>query len=121
LNVIYRTLGELLCLEALTYAVGIMGLWNAIHPQAKANRSQSFLLQKMILLGVGVFVAYELIYFTSLASFRRYWDELFLGLHLFLQIAALILIFFYHRSTRNSAGIALAIFFINRICLSNLA
>lgn len=61
------------------------------------------------------FIAYELIYFTSLASFRQRWYELFLGLHVFLQAAALALLWFHHSASRVYVGIALVIFLVDRL------
>ncbi|KAL8770549.1 MAG: hypothetical protein Q9209_003805 [Squamulea sp. 1 TL-2023] len=74
-----------------------------------------FLLSKIILLGIGALVAYELLYFTSLGSFRQRWYELFLVLHVSLQIAALVLLWFHHHGSRPYVGIALAIFLVDRL------
>ncbi|KAL9593214.1 MAG: hypothetical protein Q9179_006020 [Wetmoreana sp. 5 TL-2023] len=74
-----------------------------------------FLLSKIILLGLGAFVAYELIYFTSLGSFRQKWYELFLALHVVLQVVALVLVWFHHHNSRPYVGAALAIFLIDRL------
>ena len=113
LNIIHRRLGELLCLEALLHALGMMTVWYTIlRPRESLT---DFLLQKMILLGLGALIAYELLYFTSLASFRRRWYELFLGLHIFLQAAALALVFFHHKGARIYVGIALGIFLVDRL------
>lgn len=60
-------------------------------------------------------VAYETIYFTSLSSFRQRWYELFLGLHVVLQIIALALLFFHHHGSRPYVAAALAIFLVDRL------
>jgi hypothetical protein len=74
-----------------------------------------FLLNKVILLGIASFISYEALYFTSLASFRKHWYELFLELHVFLQATALVLLFFHHPNSRVYVGIALGIFLFDRL------
>ena len=74
-----------------------------------------FLLLKVILLGLGAFFSYDLLYIISLATFRQRWYELFLGLHIILQTAALVFVFFHHSASRPYVGIALAIFLIDRL------
>ena len=61
------------------------------------------------------FAAYETIYFTSLGSFRQRWYELFLGVHVVLQTAALILVFFHHHGSRPYVAIALFVFLLDRL------
>lgn len=67
------------------------------------------------LTGLLALVAYETIYFTSLSSFRQRWYELFLGLHVVLQIVALALLFFHHHGSRPYVVAALIIFLIDRL------
>ncbi|KAK1079270.1 hypothetical protein LTR33_006533, partial [Friedmanniomyces endolithicus] len=47
--------------------------------------------------------------------FRQWWYEVFLGLHVVLQAAGLVLVFFHHRNGRIYVGIALAIFLLDRL------
>ncbi|MCJ1456834.1 hypothetical protein MMC28_007199 [Mycoblastus sanguinarius] len=114
LNVLHRRLGELMCLLALFHSAGMIGVWYTLLRPAGVELVK-FLLMKMILLGIGAFAAYELIYFTSLGTFRQRWYELFLGLHVILQVAALILVWFHHRGSRLYVGVALGIFLIDRL------
>ena len=114
LNILHRRLGEVMCLLALLHSVGIMGVWYTILRRAGITLVH-FLLIKMILLGIGAFIAYELIYFTSLGSFRQRWYELFLASHVFLQVVALILVWFHHSRSRTYVGVALAVFLIDRL------
>jgi hypothetical protein len=58
---------------------------------------------------------YVTLYFTSLASFRQRWYELFLGFHVFLQVTALVLLLFRHPNSRVYVGIALGVFLIDRL------
>jgi len=114
LNIFHRRLGEVMCLLALLHSAGMIGVWYTILRPVGITLVK-FLLIKMILLGIGALVAYELIYLTSLGSFRQRWYELFLGLHIVLQAAALVLVWFHHRRSRWYVGIALAIFLIDRL------
>ncbi|MCJ1244730.1 hypothetical protein MMC30_001929 [Trapelia coarctata] len=114
LNILHRQLGELMCLAALLHSVGMIGVWYTLLRPIGFSLAK-FLLSKIILLGIGAFVAYESLYITSLGSFRQRWYELFLGLHIILQIVALVLLFFHHHGSRIYVGIALAVFLIDRI------
>ena len=114
LNIIHRRLGEVMCLLALLHSAGMMGVWYTLL-RLSGMTLVDFLLKRMILLGIGAFVAYELIYFTSLGSFRQHWYELFLGLHVVLQIIALVLVWFHHPRSRIYVGVALGIFLIDRL------
>lgn len=114
LNIFHRRLGEVMCLLALLHSAGMIGVWYTVLQPAGIPLIK-FLLIKMILLGIGAFVAYEMLYFTSLGSFRQRWYELFLGIHIVLQVAALVLVWFHHRRSRWYVGVALAIFLIDRL------
>lgn len=114
LNILHRRLGEVMCLLALLHSAGMIGVWYTILQPAGITLI-NFLLIKMILLGIGAFLAYEILYFTSLGSFRQRWYELFLGVHVVLQVAALVLVWFHHRRSRWYVGVALAIFLIDRL------
>lgn len=114
LNVFHRRLGEVMCLLALLHSVGMIGVWYTILRPTGFGLAR-FLLSKIIIIGMGALVAYELIYFTSLGSFRQRWYELFLALHVSLQVVALILVWFHHHNSRPYVGAALAIFLIDRL------
>ncbi len=114
LNILHRRLGEVMCLLALLHSAGMIGVWYTVL-QLAGMTLLKFLLMKMILLGIGAFFAYSLLYFTSLGSFRQRWYELFLGVHVVLQVAALVLVWFHHRRSRWYVGVALAIFIIDRL------
>lgn len=114
LNIFHRRLGEVMCLLALLHSAGMIGVWYTVLQPAGITLIK-FLLIKMILLGIFAFVAYETLYFTSLGSFRQRWYELFLGVHVVLQVAALVLLWFHHHRSRWYVGVALAIFLIDRL------
>ncbi|KAL8733235.1 MAG: hypothetical protein Q9166_002252 [cf. Caloplaca sp. 2 TL-2023] len=92
----------------------MVGVWYTILRPVGFTLAR-FLLSKIILLGLGALVAYELIYFTSLGSFRQRWYELFLVLHVSLQVIALVLVWFHHHGSRPYVAAALAIFLVDRL------
>ncbi|MCJ1473766.1 hypothetical protein MMC13_002417 [Lambiella insularis] len=114
LNIVHRRLGEIMCLLALLHSLGMVGVWYTLLRPVGFSFVR-FILSKIILLGVGAFVAYESLYVTSLGSFRQQWYELFLGLHVFLQCAALVLLYYHHHGSRIYVGIALTIFLVDRL------
>ena len=114
LNILHRRLGEITCLLALLHSAGMIGVWYTLLRPTGLTLAR-FLLSKIILLGIGAFVAYETLYFTSLGSFRQRWYELFLGLHVVLQVIALVLLWFHHHGSRVYVAIALAIFLVDRL------
>ncbi|TVY41137.1 Ferric/cupric reductase transmembrane component [Lachnellula occidentalis] len=114
LNLIHRRLGELLCLEALLHFAGMVATWYQIFRPSGFGFIR-FLTLKVTFLGLIALISYELLYFTSLASFRQRWYELFLGLHIVLQIIGLIFVFLHHSASRPYVGVSLAIFLIDRL------
>lgn len=114
LNILHRRLGELMCLEAFLHTLGMIGVWYTLLRPSGFGLVR-FILNKVILLGFFAFISYETLYFTSLASFRQRWYELFLGIHIVLQIAALVLVFFHHSGSRVYVVAALLIFLVDRL------
>lgn len=113
LNIFHRRLGELMCLLALIHSAGMVVVWYTIlYPRIDVWQ---FLAIKMIWLGLLAFISYEVLYLTSLGSFRQRFYELFLGIHIVLQVAALILLWFHHHGSRPYVGIALGIFLLDRL------
>ncbi|KAL9600680.1 MAG: hypothetical protein Q9219_003010 [cf. Caloplaca sp. 3 TL-2023] len=113
LNIFHRRLGEIMCLLALLHTIGMVATWYTLLLPTGFGFTR-FISSKIILLGIGAFVSYELIYFTSLRSFRQRWYELFLALHVSLQVAALALVWFHHSNSRWYVGAALVIFLVDR-------
>ena len=112
-NILHRRLGEIMCLLALLHSVGMIVVWYTLLRSPTFTLAR-FLLSKIVLLGIGALVAYEALYFTSLGSFRRKWYELFLKLHVGLQVIGLILLWFHHHGARIHVDMALAIFIVDR-------
>ncbi|RWA05623.1 hypothetical protein EKO27_g9481 [Xylaria grammica] len=116
LNIYHRRVGEFMCFEALVHFVGMV-IWRLLlEPKWLATESiWHYFTHPLVLQGIGAFVSYELLYFTSLASFRERWYELFLAYHVLLQIAALVLLWLHFFTSRPYILASLAIFITDRI------
>lgn len=113
LNIFHRRLGEWLTVAAVIHAVGmVIGFYQLLAPFGYSLGW--YLTRKIIILGVIAFFSYLVIYCTSLGSFRQAFYELFLVLHIFLQIAALAFVFFHHHNARPYVGVAVAIWLLDR-------
>jgi hypothetical protein len=114
LNIFHRRAGELLCFEAFLHLAGMVTVWYGLLRHLGFTLAR-FLFNRVVGLGLGAFVAYEVLYFTSLGSFRVRWYEIFLALHVFLQFAGLVLLWFHHNTSRPYVGISLVIFVVDRL------
>ncbi|KAK0628312.1 hypothetical protein B0T17DRAFT_605990 [Bombardia bombarda] len=117
LNVFHRRVGELMCLEAAVHFASMV-VWQFVLEAdwLKATTTpREYFTHPLILLGIGAFVSYELLFFTSLGSFRQRWYELFLASHVFLQVAALVFLWFHFYTSRPYVALALAIFLVDRL------
>ncbi|KAI1413660.1 hypothetical protein F5Y13DRAFT_160821 [Hypoxylon sp. FL1857] len=116
LNIYHRRVGELMCFEALVHFGGmiIWRLWIS-PPWLKSNSFYNYITHPLILFGIGAFASYELLYFTSLGSFRERWYELFLASHVVLQIAALAFLWLHFFTSRPFVLASLVIFAIDRL------
>lgn len=116
LNILHRRVGELLCLAAFVHFAGMMLYQLVLCPEWFRKRTLlQFLGEPLVLLGLGAFASYELLYFTSLGSFRQRWYELFLASHVVLQVAALAFLWLHYHTSRPFVTASLAIFLIDRI------
>ncbi|KAI0526405.1 hypothetical protein F5B22DRAFT_156678 [Xylaria bambusicola] len=116
LNIYHRRVGEWMCFEALVHFVGMV-IWRlCLEPEWLATESiWHYFTHPLVLEGIGAFVSYELLYFTSLRSFRERWYELFLASHVVLQIAALVFVWFHFFTSRPYVLASLVIFVSDRI------
>ncbi|USP74012.1 hypothetical protein yc1106_01286 [Curvularia clavata] len=114
LNIFHRRVGEVMCLEAFVHFLGIFATWYGLLRHLGFTLAK-FLFNRVVLLGLAALIAYELIYFTSLGSFRQRWYEIFLALHIVLQVAGLVFLWFHHHTSRPYVGISLGIFLIDRL------
>jgi len=80
-----------------------------------------FLTEKTVYLGLITLFCYEVLYAASLASFRKWWYELFLGLHVGLQAGALGFLYFHHRGSKPYVRVTLAIFLLDRLVFRLMA
>ena len=114
LNVFHRRLGELLTITAIIHAVGMtIGFYQLLAPAGYTL--WWYLTRYIIVFGVIAFVCYMLIYFTSIGYFRHACYELFLVSHIFLQVVALVMLFFHHHNARPYVAAALAVWVLDRL------
>jgi NAD(P)H-flavin reductase len=114
LNIFHRRVGEVMCFEAFLHFAGMWAVWFGMLRHLGFTLER-FIFNRVVLLGLAAFFAYEAIYFTSLGSFRKRWYELFLALHIVLQVAGLVFLWFHHYTSRPYVGISLAIFLVDRV------
>ncbi|KAF1836995.1 hypothetical protein BDW02DRAFT_520072 [Decorospora gaudefroyi] len=114
LNIFHRRVGEVICVQAGLHFVGMVCVWYGLLRHVGFTLVQ-FLFNRVVLLGLAALVAYQGIFFTSLASFRQRAYELFLVLHVLLQAAGLAFLWFHHASSRPYVGVSLGIFLLDRV------
>jgi hypothetical protein len=117
LNIFHRRVGELMCFEAAVHLVGML-LWQfVLSPEwlLASRTARAYFTHPLILCGIGALAAYELLYFTSLASVRQRCYEFFLATHVFLQAAALVFLWFHFYTAQPYIALSLAIFLADRL------
>ncbi|KAK6221130.1 hypothetical protein LQW54_001703 [Pestalotiopsis sp. IQ-011] len=116
LNIFHRRVGEWMCFEALVHSLGMLldNLFFEVE-WLRAGDVWQFLRHPLVLLGLGAFASYELLFFTSLGSFRQKWYEAFLALHVVLQIVALVFLYLHFWTARPYVLVCLAIFLADRL------
>lgn len=117
LNIFHRRVGEWMCFVAVVHFISML-LYQFFIAEDWLLASQSpkaYFTHPLILFGIGTFVSYELLFFTSLGSFRQRWYELFLASHVILQVAALGFLWGHFYTSRPYVIIALAIFLLDRL------
>jgi hypothetical protein len=80
LNMFHRRVGELMCFEALLHFLGMFFVWYGLLRRLGFTLAR-FVFNRIVLLGLGAFISYQVIYFTSLGSFRKRMYEVFLATH----------------------------------------
>lgn len=117
LNIFHRRVGEWMCLEAFIHSAGEV-LWRfAFAPDWLTIKPDvwQYLTHRIIYLGIGAFISYELLYFTSVGSFRRRWYEAFLASHVALQTLALGFLYLHYHTARPYVRLSLLIFLVDRL------
>ncbi|KAL2256302.1 hypothetical protein VTK26DRAFT_1880 [Humicola hyalothermophila] len=116
LNIFHRRLGEWMCFIGVVHFI-TMAAWHLVLADdwLAAESVRAYFTHPVVLFGIGTFVAYESLYFTSLASFRQRWYEFFLASHVLLQVAALAFLWFHFETSRPYVAVSLAIFLADRL------
>lgn len=117
LNIFHRRVGEWMCFEAFVHSLGML-IWRfALEPHwlQREPGTWAYLTHPLIYEGIGAFVSYEMLYFTSLGSFRQRWYEIFLASHVVLQILALVFLYLHFHTARPYVLASLAIFVADRL------
>jgi NAD(P)H-flavin reductase len=113
MNLLHRRLGEWMCFLAVVHIGAMLMGWYEFH-RPRGLGLIRYLLIPYILWGVGTWLAYQTLYLTALRSFRVWWYEAFLGLHVLLQAGALIMLWLHNPASRQFILAALAIFVLDR-------
>lgn len=116
LNIFHRRLGEWMTVLAALHGAGMMGVWYTLLRPLHFSLER-FLSSRVILLGIFALVAYLAIYVTSIGWMRYLCYEKFLVLHIVLQVAALVLLFFHHHDARPYVIASFAVWTFDRICM----
>lgn len=117
LNIFHRRVGEFMCFEGALHFVTMVywQFWLAEEWLLATKTPWDYFTHPLILFGIGSLAAYELLFFTSLASFRQRWYELFLATHVLLQVAALVFLWFHYETSQPYVALALVIFLADRL------
>ncbi|KAI7085212.1 ferric reductase-like transmembrane component [Hortaea werneckii] len=113
LNLLHRRLGEWLCVLAIVHTAGMLIVWYHFFMPAGTSLWQ-YLAHPVVWPGVVAFVCYELLYFTSLASFRQAAYEVFLASHVVLQAGGLGFVYLHFWSSRPYVLVSLLVFLVDR-------
>ncbi|KAK5656415.1 hypothetical protein OQA88_4796 [Cercophora sp. LCS_1] len=117
LNIFHRRVGELMCFEALVHFISMV-VWQFLLMEDWMKGSttpKEYWTHPIIVFGICAFSSYEMLYFTSLGSFRQRWYELFLASHVFLQAGALAFLWFHYPTSQPWVLLALIIFAVDRL------
>ncbi|KAK4117077.1 hypothetical protein N656DRAFT_697309, partial [Canariomyces notabilis] len=116
LNLFHRRVGELMCFEAAVHFIGML-VWQFVLAEdwlLATHSPKAYFTHPLILFGVGTLTCYEVLFFTSLASFRQRWYELFLATHVLLQVSALVFLWFHYETSHPYVVFSLIIFLADR-------
>ncbi|KAJ9610511.1 hypothetical protein H2200_005288 [Cladophialophora chaetospira] len=113
LNIFHRRLGEWMTCFAVIHMSGMIAVWYTIL-RPLGFPFLRYLTTKVVLLGICAVLSYYIIYTTSVGWFRQLYYELFLGVHILFQVAALIFLFFHYPTAKPYVAVALAIWVLDR-------
>ena len=118
LNIFHRRLGEWMTALAAMHSVGMIGVWYTLLRPFHFTFLR-FVSGRVGLLGIFTFVSYLAIYVSSIGWVRKLFYERFLLLHVVLQVAALVFLFFHHSDSRPYVLASLAVWALDRIVIRN--
>ena len=116
LNIFHRRLGEWMIILATIHGVGMITFFWPLLRDLGYSLGY-FLTIPLILLGILTYVAYFIIYITSIGYARQLFYEAFLLIHILAQVAALALLFFHHSASRPYVIASVSIWATDRILL----
>ncbi|KPI38014.1 Ferric transmembrane component 1 [Cyphellophora attinorum] len=119
LNIFHRRLGEWMTALAAMHSVGMVGVWYTLLRPLHFGFLR-FISGRVGLLGLFAFVAYLAIYVSSIGWVRKLFYERFLLLHVVLQVAALVFLFFHHHNSRPYVLASFAVWAIDRAMIRNV-
>lgn len=113
INILHRAVGRVCILAATAHVFGFFWVWYAT---LQANITlRAYLLFPAITYGLVAYVCYTILGLTSLEAFRARCYEVFLALHVLLQAACLVLLWFHHHNAHPYIYASLLIFIADRI------
>ncbi|TLD09023.1 uncharacterized protein PgNI_07858 [Pyricularia grisea] len=116
LNIFHRRVGELMCFEALFHVVGMLLFQFVLAPEwLNPVTAWQYFTHPLIYWGLGAFIPYQLLYFTSLGTVRQKCYELFLASHILLQLAGLVFLYLHFPTAKPYVLIAGGIFILDRL------
>ena len=116
LNIFHRRVGEFMCFLGVIHFIGMV-IWQfCLEPDWLTGdmTAKAYFTHPLIVEGIVTLLSYELLFFTSLGSFRQRWYELFLASHVILQVVALIFLYLHFWTARPYVLASLVIFLADR-------
>lgn len=114
LNMFHRRLGEWMIIFAVVHMFGMLTVWYTIL-RPIGYTIVIYLTSPTVYLGFIAILSYFAIYGTSTGWFRQLYYEVFLGLHIFLQVAALAFLFFHYPTAKPYVVATFLVWAIDRI------
>ncbi|KIW07435.1 uncharacterized protein PV09_02275 [Verruconis gallopava] len=115
LNIFHRRLGEMMCLFAFLHMASSFYIYFSMVKPILRICFWRFVNNRLILCGICALICYEALYLTSLSSFRKRRYELFLVLHVMLQVGGLGFLWFHYFSSRVYVLTSVVLFVVDRL------
>ncbi|EXJ83018.1 hypothetical protein A1O3_06835 [Capronia epimyces CBS 606.96] len=114
LNIFHRRLGEWMIGFAIIHMLGMFATWYALLRPIGYTLLR-YLTARVVFLGIAAILSYFIIFFTSIGWFRHLYYEVFLGLHIIFQVAALGFLFFHYPTATPYVIATFAIWAVDRL------